>query len=223
MNGLFQELGPCYVNPSNISVPRATSFNNAANLLFIDQPAGVGFSQIRPSTPYVQTDAEAAADLQTFLTLFFKNVFPSKAHLPIHFAGESYAGHFVPHTVKHVLDSREKGDKDAFWGNITSVVLVSPALVDYQIYYGLYELMCTEYRGHKVRWNQTICGNIEQKTPRFDAMEVKCEAGDGKICKQLDDETLDIWVQLEDDGRDTHNGIFCSPFQHPLFCYKFNA
>lgn len=226
MNALFQELGPCLVSPSNTSTPRPTSFNNAASVLFIDQPAGVGFSQIHPSSPYVQTDQEAAADLATFLTLFFKNVFPGRAHLPIHFAGESYAGHYVPSTVKHILDERSVNARDAFWGNITSVVLVSPVLVDYQIYYGLYQLMCTTYRGHSVRWNESTCSLVERKTPAFDVMQVQCDAGNISTCRDLGDKYLDVWGILADEEdagiRDTHNGI-CLFFKQEISTNIFQS
>jgi hypothetical protein len=45
MIGLFQENGPCqfYNGASNPSL-NPYSFNNFANMLYIDQPAGTGFS-----------------------------------------------------------------------------------------------------------------------------------------------------------------------------------
>ena len=46
MIGLFQEHGPCQItNDSSSITPNLYSWNNEANVLYIDQPVGVGFSQ----------------------------------------------------------------------------------------------------------------------------------------------------------------------------------
>ncbi|KZL86039.1 carboxypeptidase s1 [Colletotrichum incanum] len=45
MPGLFNENGPCYINPdSNSTRPSEWSWNNKVNMLYIDQPVQVGFS-----------------------------------------------------------------------------------------------------------------------------------------------------------------------------------
>ena len=45
MIGLFQEHGPCHVaNDSNSTVPNPSSWNEVANMLYIDQPVQTGFS-----------------------------------------------------------------------------------------------------------------------------------------------------------------------------------
>lgn len=45
MVGLFQENGPCrFVNGEETPSLNPYSFNNYANMLYIDQPVGVGFS-----------------------------------------------------------------------------------------------------------------------------------------------------------------------------------
>lgn len=45
MIGLFQENGPChFVNGSDTPSLNEHSWNNYANMLYVDQPIGVGFS-----------------------------------------------------------------------------------------------------------------------------------------------------------------------------------
>ena len=71
MIALFQENGPCRItNDSSSVVPNPYSWNNEANMLFIDQPVGVGFSY---GDEKVGTSQEAAADIWTFLQIFLSD------------------------------------------------------------------------------------------------------------------------------------------------------
>lgn len=71
MLGLFQENGPCRINNASTAVAlNPFSWNNVANVLYIDQPVGVGFSH---GTMDVGTSEEAAADVWTFLQIFLSD------------------------------------------------------------------------------------------------------------------------------------------------------
>jgi carboxypeptidase C (cathepsin A) len=68
MIGLLQELGPCRIaNDSRTVTLNPYPWNNEANVLFIDQPVGVGFSH---GTESVGTSEEAATDVWKFLQIF---------------------------------------------------------------------------------------------------------------------------------------------------------
>jgi len=63
--------------------------------LFVDQPAGVGFSYVDQGTPVPGTSFVAAHDMHLFLQMFVSQIFPEHRKGPFHISGESYAGHYV--------------------------------------------------------------------------------------------------------------------------------
>lgn len=183
MLGLFNEIGPCsYESDANETTPNPWAWNRNASLLFIDQPAGVGFSSVAEGGRLPATDIDGAEDFQVFLNIFFQKVFPDKAHLPIYFTGESYGGHYAPVYTKHILESRAYNSKTAFWGNITSLVLVN-ALLDFTApAIGVYELLCHQSRGQGIL-NVTACDGIRQNLPETERLGRVCDLSyDGHEC-----------------------------------------
>ncbi|KAG7444067.1 alpha/beta-hydrolase [Guyanagaster necrorhizus] len=106
MIGLFQELGPCRItNDSSTVVLNPYSWNTNANLLFIDQPVGVGFSY---GTLDVGTSQEAADDVWTFLQIFFSDSkFASLLDRDLAIWTESYGGHYGPTFAAYFLSQNE--------------------------------------------------------------------------------------------------------------------
>ncbi|KAJ7681923.1 serine carboxypeptidase [Mycena polygramma] len=102
MIGLLQELGPCRITNDSSSVTlNPFSWNTNANVLFIDQPVGVGFSH---GTMSVGTSQEAAADVWTFLQIFLKNSkFSNLAANDLAIWTESYGGHYGPTFAAYFL------------------------------------------------------------------------------------------------------------------------
>jgi carboxypeptidase C (cathepsin A) len=69
MIGLFQEHGPCLISNSSDSVYlNRYSWNNNANMLYIDSPVGTGFSY--GSLKDVGTSQAAARGVWNFLQIF---------------------------------------------------------------------------------------------------------------------------------------------------------
>lgn len=148
--GLFTELGPCVLEVDAAEpVPNPWAWNNNASVIFLDQPAGTGFSSVAEGGAAPSSDEDSAADFHTFLNVFFRDVFPDKAKLPLYIAGESYAGHFTSAYTKHILDARAVNAKDAFWGNIAGLINVNAMLDWTAVGIGAYELLCSDYRGRE--------------------------------------------------------------------------
>ncbi|KIJ24884.1 hypothetical protein M422DRAFT_194174, partial [Sphaerobolus stellatus SS14] len=96
--------GPCRIqNDSSGEVAlNPYSWNNVANMLYIDQPVGAGFSY---GDTEVSTSQEAAEDLWTFMQIFFSDSrFSKYADLDFAIWTESYGGHYGPVTAAYFLE-----------------------------------------------------------------------------------------------------------------------
>ena len=92
MLGMLQELGPCLINEhGNGTVYNPYGWNKETALIFVDQPAGVGFSYLDDGEPLPGDSFTSAADMHLFLQLFVSQVFPEHAEAPLVITGESYA------------------------------------------------------------------------------------------------------------------------------------
>lgn len=76
--------------------------NAVANVIFLESPAGVGFSYSNKSSDYVTGDERTAADNYIFLLNWLER-FPEYKTRDFFIAGESYAGHYVPQLAQLIL------------------------------------------------------------------------------------------------------------------------
>ena len=101
MLGFLQETGP-YVMEDGATTytPNEYSWNNETNILYIEQPAGVGYSTCDNATrpeDCIHTDNSSAADnLQVLLGFFDRFSDKPYKQNPVYISGESYAGIYVP-------------------------------------------------------------------------------------------------------------------------------
>ncbi|KAJ7635296.1 Alpha/Beta hydrolase protein [Roridomyces roridus] len=101
MIGLLQEHGPCRITNNSQSVTlNPYSWNNEANVLYIDQPVGVGFSH---GTLNVGTSEQAASDIWNFLQIFLADSrFSHLAQNELALWTE-YGGHYGPVFAQYFL------------------------------------------------------------------------------------------------------------------------
>jgi len=119
MYGLFEELGPFSVNADATDVvPRSTTWNKNYNLVFVDNPVGVGFSFTQSLSGYSQGEQQVAENMYSLLTQFFQ-VFPEYVMNDFYVTGESYAGKYVP-AIASYIDQQNKG-KPQVWINLKGV------------------------------------------------------------------------------------------------------
>lgn len=93
--GLFVEHGPFYVNKDTQLVPRNITWNEKYSMLYVDNPAGTGFSFTKADEGYATTEDDVARDLYSLLEQFFQ-IYPEYQPNDFYVTGESYAGKYVP-------------------------------------------------------------------------------------------------------------------------------
>merc|ERR1719230_1543595 len=103
---LFAENGPCKVSKDGAKTTlNPFSWHTNANVMWVDQPAGVGFS----TGLGTHNENGVAANMFTFLQNFYKQ-FPQYQTQDFYIFGESYAGHYVP-AVAHRIWSGNKAQE----------------------------------------------------------------------------------------------------------------
>lgn len=79
----------------------------AANFIFLESPAGVGFSYSNTSSDYTNVgDKRTAEDSYTFLVNWLER-FPQYKTRNLFLTGESYAGHYVPQLAYTILSKNQ--------------------------------------------------------------------------------------------------------------------
>ncbi|KAL5207329.1 hypothetical protein ABZP36_031764 [Zizania latifolia] len=103
--GASEEIGPFRIKQNGTGLYlNKYSWNREANLLFLESPAGVGFSYSN-STSDLKTsgDERTAQDALLFLINWMSR-FPQYRHRDFYIAGESYAGHYVPQLARKIVE-----------------------------------------------------------------------------------------------------------------------
>ncbi|XP_038979108.1 serine carboxypeptidase 1-like [Phoenix dactylifera] len=110
--GALQELGPFRVNRDGKTLLRNNhAWNNVANVIFLESPAGVGFSYTNTSSDYKNRgDKRTAEDTYTFLVNWLER-FPEYKTRDLFITGESYAGHYVPQLASLILLNNKNPNK----------------------------------------------------------------------------------------------------------------
>jgi carboxypeptidase C (cathepsin A) len=133
---IFIEQGPYRINETTGAVSSNPSpWNAIANVIYVDQPVGTGFSYADYSDDYVTSEAQIAEDMYQFLQGFYKK-YPQYKGLDFYVTGESYAGHYVPAVSNRIFNANKKNEgpfKIPLQGFAIGNGLVNPA-VQYQEY-----------------------------------------------------------------------------------------
>ncbi|XP_008777393.1 serine carboxypeptidase-like 45 isoform X2 [Phoenix dactylifera] len=184
--GAFSENGP--FRPSEqVLVRNEYSWNKEANMLYLETPAGVGFSYANDTSCYEGVDDKMTArDNLVFLLRWFSK-FPQYKVRDLYITGESYAGHYVPQLAELMVKFNKK--KNIF--NLKGAALGNPVLefsTDFNSRaeffwshglisdstYRIFTLACNYsryvseyYRGSLSAVCARVMGQVTQETSRF--------------------------------------------------------
>ena len=99
----------------------------AANVLFLESPAGVGFSYSNTTSDFERGgDKKTASDNYVFLLNWLER-YPEYKNRDFYISDESYAGHYVPQLAHTILYHNKKA-------NMTLVNLKG-IIVSFSLYY----------------------------------------------------------------------------------------
>lgn len=108
LDGFFYEHGPWVLSDDGKTLSvREYRWSRLANMLYIEAPAGVGFSY-SDSKSYQHTDESSAFDNRDAIENFFEK-FPEYKKNPFYISGESYAGIYVPMLARAILMAEDAG------------------------------------------------------------------------------------------------------------------
>ena len=113
--GFLTEQGPFRATNKDLSLTwNDYSWNKIANMVFIEQPCGVGFSYTddENSDDYTNNDAQAAKDNYALIQGFLDR-FPQFRSNDLYVTSESYGGHYIPMVSKEIVDRNTAGQDTA--------------------------------------------------------------------------------------------------------------
>ncbi|ROV87381.1 hypothetical protein VMCG_10747 [Cytospora schulzeri] len=201
MIGLFQENGPCrFVNGSDEPSLNPYSWNEYANMLYVDQPINTGFSFGDDEATSTVTAAPFVwAFLQAFLAAF-----PVYESRDFGLWTESYGGHYGPEFAEYFETQNKAITNGTITGEPIDIVAlgINNGWIDPVIQYQAY----VDF-GHNNSWRQLI--NDTQYTELQRAYETKClpllercpgETGTDKACYNADSSCYDYVEGVVENG-----------------------
>ena len=120
MLGFMQENGPFRLESGGSKFhPNEYSWNRETNLLYIEQPAGVGYSYCNSVKDCAFDDDKSGADNLTVVLEWFKK-FPEYQKNDLFISGESYGGVYVPYLAYYINQHNEENanNDDVFKPNL---------------------------------------------------------------------------------------------------------
>lgn len=174
---LLTENGPCSVAKDGKSTLRNEfSWTEAAHVLWLDQPAGVGFSYGQETDSNEQMIAE---DAYYFLQTFFQT-YPEYQSNPLFIVGESYGGHYAPAIAHRVWLGNKAAKENTIKLNLSGLGLGN-GLTDPEHQYPAYvDMVSNNSHGIKIVDEQTVAA-MEAVVPKCVALIQKCNSGESMI------------------------------------------
>ncbi|XP_069031826.1 lysosomal protective protein [Embiotoca jacksoni] len=137
LDGLLTEHGPFLIQDDGATLQyNPYSWNKIANMLYLESPAGVGFSY-SDNKKYVTNDTEVSMNNFLALKEFFR-LFPEFSSNELFLTGESYGGIYIPTLAERVMEDGSLNLQGIAVGNgMSSYEMNDNSLVYFAYYHGL--------------------------------------------------------------------------------------
>lgn len=219
---LFAENGPCSVNADGAGTTvNPHSWHTKANVMWVDQPAGVGFS----TAGTTHDEAGVASNMHTFLQGFYAK-FPKYQKVPFFVFGESYAGHYVPAITHKIWQENKAGSglKIPLAGLAIGNGLTNPE-EQYKWYAEMGHTGGKAEGGHAPGvFNEATYLAMKAATPGCTKAIHECNSGTGNNTQQCISafETCNVMAQLPYKLTGKNPYDMRIPCEHGNLCYDFD-
>jgi len=174
--GLFSEHGPYVPNYAGGLDYNPITWTSVANVLYLEQPAEVGFSYATTPEGSFSSDTISAEDNFNFIQMWLQQ-FPQFVGTPTWLSGESYAGVYIPSLVNVILQN----PNSQLYKQLAGVTLGNPVIdcnedtiaIQFNLFYyhGLVSYTL------KNQWDSFDCNSL--------SMRPECDEVFGQALKQI--------------------------------------
>jgi cathepsin A (carboxypeptidase C) len=194
MMGMFMLHGPCLVDEGgNTTIFNPHSWNEEFNVLFLDQPAGVGFSYVDDSEnndAYPRRTEESAHEFLSTVNLIYEAL-PHLKNSSLFLTGESYGGRYVPLYSSAILDWNANVENERKIP-LASIMMGDGWTSPQDQYPTFYDVGCFEVDGIPPVFNESMCASLIPTVGRCERLLDACIAfPDEIICKAASDFCFD--------------------------------
>lgn len=221
---LLSENGPCSVEPDGATTKvNPYSWTESANVLWLDQPADVGYSYGQGNDSNEEMISE---DAYYFLQAFFKSDEGKKyKESPLFIVGESYGGHYAPAIAHRILEGNKIVPSGLATLNLQGLA-VGNGLTDPEEQYKWYAEMAYN-NSHDIKAiTEKTYDLMTDAIPLCTESISKCNSGDGALNKfacqaAFEGCNIALTSPYRATGRNPYDMSKDCPPTNPL-CYDFS-
>ncbi len=219
---LLLENGPYVANEKGSIVYNIYSWCNKSDLIYVDQPVGVGFSKAKDASTYCRDGNCVAENVYRMLHALFQKE-PALKGRPFYVSGVSYAGHYVPAVSEYLIKKKDPEINfrgafiDGAWIDAETQFMLDAAYLYMKGIFGLYQYL-------KYTITPLLC-RIFVLFDRLGSYEISSEMNDNKddaanltnsmnieLNREFGEEAVAVRDFFNDRNTQTDLGVCCKTF-----------